>query len=342
MKNYDIFDLVKYILSIMVIAIHSSLFPMVLYPWLRLAIPLFFIISSFLLFKKINTSPKEERKSIIKKYIIRLIKLYLFWFIILIPFTIHRNINIFNNGVITGIMRIISSAFFSSTFPGSWYIIATIEGTLIVSYLSKKYNWKLLLVLFLIINILCSITQCYHTLFTNLSFLKKAYSFYTIIFSQPQFNFSVALIYILLGKLFADGKFDHFKKVTFIVTMIASIILLYLEWRFIYKLNGYYNRDCYIFLVPLSFSMFGLIRNIDTRVKNYKTLRQISNFSYPFHISFIAVIHAILNKIKFISSNEIYYSISTFLITTICVIFAYSIVHCLEKNKYLNFLKYSH
>ena len=69
MKNYDIFDLTKYTLSIMVIAIHSCLFPMILYPWLRLAIPLFFIISSFLLFIKINFSSKNEKNTIIKKYI---------------------------------------------------------------------------------------------------------------------------------------------------------------------------------------------------------------------------------------------------------------------------------
>ena len=40
-ENYDIFDLVKLILSIMIVAIHTSLFPTILYPWLRLAVPLF-------------------------------------------------------------------------------------------------------------------------------------------------------------------------------------------------------------------------------------------------------------------------------------------------------------
>ena len=54
--NYDILDLAKFIFSLMILAIHTSLFPKILYPWLRIAVPMFFIISSFLLFKKINNS----------------------------------------------------------------------------------------------------------------------------------------------------------------------------------------------------------------------------------------------------------------------------------------------
>ena len=239
-------------------------------------------------------------------------------------------------------MRLISNTLFSSTFPGSWYLIASIEGTLIVSFLSEKINWKLALVLFLIINILCSITQCYHTLFADFSFLKKTYYYYSILFSRPQFNFSVSLIYILLGKLFAEGKFDGIKKSTFIFIVIISVILLYIEWRFIYSLNGYYNKDCYIFLVPLSFGIFGLIKNVDIKLNNSKLLRQISNFSYPFHISFVMVIHTILDKISFISFSETLYSTITFIIVIVCTIIAFFIVHYLEKNKYLNFLKYSH
>lgn len=65
-KNYDILDLIKFVFSIMIVAIHTELLPNILYPWLRLAVPLFFIISSFLLFSKINKSSKDEKWIIIK------------------------------------------------------------------------------------------------------------------------------------------------------------------------------------------------------------------------------------------------------------------------------------
>lgn len=49
-QNYDIFDLAKFILAIFIIAIHSEFLPHILYPWLRIAVPLFFVISAYLFF----------------------------------------------------------------------------------------------------------------------------------------------------------------------------------------------------------------------------------------------------------------------------------------------------
>lgn len=49
--NYDVLDLAKFVLAFFVVAIHTSFFPKYLYPWLRVAVPLFFIISSFVFLK---------------------------------------------------------------------------------------------------------------------------------------------------------------------------------------------------------------------------------------------------------------------------------------------------
>ena len=62
MKKSDILDLTKYILSFMIVAIHLELWPNILYPWLRLAVPLFFMISSYILFSKLNVTNEETKK----------------------------------------------------------------------------------------------------------------------------------------------------------------------------------------------------------------------------------------------------------------------------------------
>ena len=51
-KNYDIFDFVKFILSIFIVSLHSGIVPDIFIPIVRVAVPLFFIISSYLLFEK--------------------------------------------------------------------------------------------------------------------------------------------------------------------------------------------------------------------------------------------------------------------------------------------------
>lgn len=52
-KNDSRYDVLKLVLSLFVVAIHSDLFPPLLYPWLRVAVPLFFMMSSYFLFDKL-------------------------------------------------------------------------------------------------------------------------------------------------------------------------------------------------------------------------------------------------------------------------------------------------
>ena len=85
-----IFDIVKFIMALMVVAIHSSLFPMVLYPWLRLAVPMFFIISSYFFFgnlRKVETDKEKNKR--LWKYVKRNLILYGFWFVVLLPYTLY-------------------------------------------------------------------------------------------------------------------------------------------------------------------------------------------------------------------------------------------------------------
>lgn len=58
MRHFDSLDLLKFVLSLMVVLIHVNPFPSTAMPYimpvLRLAVPLFFVISSFFFFRKID------------------------------------------------------------------------------------------------------------------------------------------------------------------------------------------------------------------------------------------------------------------------------------------------
>ena len=71
-KNLDILDLVKVILSIIVVGIHINPFGEysgLYYPICRIAVPLFFMISSYLLFSKLknNSNSKEVLVKFVKR-----------------------------------------------------------------------------------------------------------------------------------------------------------------------------------------------------------------------------------------------------------------------------------
>ena len=325
-KNYDILDITKIILALLVVAIHSRLLPLILYPWLRIAVPLFFIISSYLLFTKIKDKSEKERKNAIKTYIIRLLKLYIFWFIILLPVTIYVRRVWFEKGILYGIINILIRPFLSSTFVASWYISSTILGTLVVEKLSKKINNKILVILAILCSLLCCLTSSYKYLLQD-TFMIKIMS--SPIYIEPQFSFLVSIIYILFGKIIAEkGKIINNKNINIILIIITSI-MLYVEWRYVYKISGTYDNDCYIMLIPLSILIFNLIIDIKISIKNSKKLRHLSNFIYPLHGSIAGTISICLNAI---SSHTIINGIICYIITIIICLVCFTIVKLLENR----------
>ena len=130
-KRNIVFDLSKYILSIMVVAIHSELFPNHLYPWLRIAVPLFFIISSYFLFFKVQQHPNNKNE-IVRTFIKRNLELYVFWFVVSLPFTIYKRRVWWTGDIFHFFFTVLKNLLFSSTFTASWYITASIWACIIL------------------------------------------------------------------------------------------------------------------------------------------------------------------------------------------------------------------
>ncbi len=340
-KNYDILDLSKFILSIMIVAIHTSLLPELLYPWLRLAVPLFFIISSFLLFKKINNSSKEESNNIIKKFVFRQIKLYLFWFIVLLPFTVYLRRDWFYMGIRNGIRLVVQNTLFSSTFIASWFIVATITATVIIYKLSNKKNYKLLFVIFTLIYFGCCTVSSYNTFITNFDLINKIYSVYLYFFPSPIFSFPVALIWVFIGKMFADNNINYKikNKKIFLLSLITFSIFLFIEWKFVIKISNIYSNDCYFFLLPLSILIFKLLLNINIDLKYNKILRNISTITYPLHASIAPFVFSILDK--FIDNITLIGILNFCMTLSICYIACFIIFKLVKIDRF-KFLKYSY
>jgi len=61
------FDLTKFVLSFFVVAIHTELFGEYIYPIVRIAVPLYFIISSYIFFENLKGKDSKEKNQILKK-----------------------------------------------------------------------------------------------------------------------------------------------------------------------------------------------------------------------------------------------------------------------------------
>ena len=137
--NSPLIDLLKLVLAVLVVGVHTiSSVNSIGRPILRLGVPVFFIISSYLFFIKQNscTTAKKRKQGLIK-YVKRILKLYLFWFIVLLPITVYYNKWHINLSVDTFVV-IVQNFLFNQTFSGSWYLMALILGIAIVWALGEK------------------------------------------------------------------------------------------------------------------------------------------------------------------------------------------------------------
>ena len=332
-----IFDIVKFFLSLMVVAIHCELFPLTLYPWLRLAVPLFFVISSYLFFgnlQKCKTVGEKNQKW--RKYVKRNIILYLFWLIVLLPYTLYIQ-QYFAEGVINGILIFTKSLLFGSTFPASWFIQALIVSVTIVFWASKRIKNRYLLVLSLLIYCFAIFKSSYWSLVEELPFLNDIYDGYELVFSSPVFNASSAFVWIVIGKIFAEKKI----RISNIFTLIGglmSAILLYAEWFFVRTINGSFNNDCYFFLIPTVFFLFQFVRHINlSSNKVTRFLGKCSTLVYTTHMPTITVVSFLCRRMGCNLRALIVFTI----VAIICTLGSY-IVLKIEKHHVFKWLKYSH
>lgn len=324
-KNNDLIDIVKLILSIMVLLIHTQIFEgTIIVPYLRLAVPLFFLFSSYLFFNKIQNIDKCNLLKALKKNIIRNLKLYIFWFVLLFPVTIYVREQ-YRISFIESILNIIHDFFLGSTFLASWYIIASVIGLCIVSVMVVYKLEKFLIVLCFSIYICCLFTTNYYSIIQDSVLSRYIYQFIEFLF--PANSFLIAIFWISIG-YFLSKKSNgscHFKhKIYFLI----CLIVLGLEWWIIKQIGiSGISDDCYVMLVPTSILAFKIIVDSKTTFSKAKICRSLSTFIYCSHFSVFLVVKEILKY--FVFDNILVLSL---FISIIIIIILFIIVKSLSKK----------
>ncbi len=343
-NSYDAkFDILKFILSFLVVAIHTQLFPSVLYPWLRIAVPTFFMITSYFIFGKLKSiSDDASRTVIIKKFVIRNLKLYLFWFVLLLPLTLYLRRDIyFANGILVGLWNFVKNLMFGSTFIASWYIMASVIGVLLIFILSKRIGNKLLLAITSVIYILIALKSSYYSLFEQNAVISTIVNIYNTFFGDPVLSFPASLFWITCGKCFAEETFKP-KKSICIIMCLSSCVLLYGEWLFVKGLSGSLDNDCYLLLPPVCVGLFGWIltcKPIHSRFSIY--FRRCSTVMYALHATLAPVILVLYRRLF-----NIDFALLNFVTVSVICLVVYAFIEIILKhkthNKVLGLLKYSY
>lgn len=337
-KNLDSADVLKFVLSILIVATHTSFFEGYITPLVRLAVPAFFMISGYFFFGRINAcESKEQQTAYLKKSIRHNLKLYFFWFVVLLPLTLYVR-GYHTMGTVGGVVHLIRDFLFGSTFQSSWYITALIIGFTLVLFLSRKLPQSALVIIGVICYIPSLLSSNYEFLLTSSPVLQNVSDSLSKVFLLPCRNFSVSVLYIVLGKYLAEKNYEG-KTKQYTITFLLSFAALVAEFLML-KASGVAieDTDCYIALPFAAYYLCKVFLTLDVTCKGSVVMRKISTVSYCAHMAVFMVVGKVFKIFELPDWQNILHFAVTLILTQV---FALVLIK-LSENKKLRFLKYSH
>lgn len=332
-KKINSLDVAKFIMAILVICLHTyplkKFEPLPLFSIItNIAVPFFFIASSYLLFKKFFNS--NNNLVIIYDYIKRMIKLYLIWNVIYFPISIYgsfyNSTALTGGGIIKAIIIYIRDLFLRGEHYYSWplwYLLSIIYVVIFVFCYYKFFKNKTKEYHILIISIIIFIIANYFTyIVDNIDKMNGVmYSFAKIIqLSLGSGRLLTGFLYFSIGMCIAKYQ----KKFNLINSFIMMIIMLILSYLFNLK----------IFNVLLYLFMFEFIMSIKLKDNNiYSKFRKSSTVIYFTHMIFFFIYTLIVGK-------DNCYGYLGFLITLFCsLILSYLVIKLDNKdNKLIKYI----
>lgn len=279
-------DLLKFLMALLVAARHviqiyypaESRWRLVIGNWLsNLAVPVFFVIAGFLLFKKLTNTDW----TIIRRYVCRILKLYILWCIIYWPIDIY-NCHQSGEPVLKTILFYFQSFLFSSTITQLWYLPALATACLIVwaGYKAGLKIWMLLLLTSLLFIFGCSCNNQYFLEHSPRK-IQEFIHWYAPIFLTTRNGLFYGSLYVTLGLWFSKKQW-HMPP---LLAAAGSLIFLGVMYK---EVSTFYNANMVFSAVPTVVCLVELAMGLKgTSSRFFLFLREQSQWIYFSHYYFI-------------------------------------------------------
>ena len=287
--HYHSVDVMKFVAAFLVILVHTYPFYEA-YPSVgfvssnilgRIVIPFFFVSAGY--FMQVGRCSKDE--TYFKNYIKRLLKLYLIWSVIYIPFGLHKLNNMME---ISGLLwlGVIPVALLNiGTYFHLWYMSALIFAMVFCHLFLKKFSMKSLLITGFIL--FCfGLVETYYGLISNQALLSTVNTYFLLMFTTRNGLF-FGVLFVGIGMMMAQSNVaERVKKP--LLKAVISFSLLVIE-AFIVKTHQWaIDYNMYLMTIPFSFYWFSWLLRTDCHWKvDFKALRESSTVIYFSHGMFL-------------------------------------------------------
>ncbi len=337
-KEYNAVDILKLVLAVLVMIIHSGIDKTVISPALRTAVPLFFIISAYFFFLKIeNLQSGKEKNMALLKLVRRNLLLYLFWATVQLPLLFFMR-GYHKQGVLLGLCSSIKDILFGSGFTGAWYIVALAGAMAVIFLLSKKISPMLLVFLTMPFYIICCLLTNYGNLFDGDSVVWTINKGYRLI-TQSQFHTSLpaALFWISIGRFLAVKKIKTKSSILVIFTVLFGT-LLGIERYLIVKYGLAQVDDCYFMLILFCPAMFLLVNKCTAVYTGKLRIRELSVLIYVIHGCCERVVGYVLKLIPLACFNN---NVVKIIISFLIIVLISKVLIYLKEKRNIRILKYA-
>ena len=312
-KEYAAVDIFKMICALLVMLIHTKPFENVF--WIdaaigmvtRFAVPFFFTVSGYFLFKKINEQPAQKWQ-IVGRYLLRLFRFYVIWFIIF------RVVDVLLGGKLQSFQYYVKQFFFTGDGSPLWFVNALLWAVVIVSVLTSILNKRVVFAVSVVVlligygmSTLLGVTQDW----AIVQALKPVTDFLGI-----QGGLFFAFPYVAMGALLSGQELKAEHRKNALLALLFFVCLGAESLIAVMKLNAPLTF-LWISALPMTWFVTRLTLTIELEPKPiYYTIRKISTLFYVLHV---VIFKALQKGIAYIGLNDpmnLILTITTLLITT--------------------------
>lgn len=305
-RNSNFADLVKFIMSIFVVAIHAhfmrgnAVADMLISDVIgRIAVPFFFTAAAFFLFRHAGEEGFGKR---VAKYVTRMTVLYAVCTLIYIPAIMD-----WNNGKVS-LTKWLKLIFFEGSYRQLWFLPALIFAVLLVYGLYKAgLSTKLIFAVSVPLYIIGCAFHSFYKPLINLEFIAEYAKDYYTVFGTTRNGIFFGFIYVALGALLATHSLKLKQPVAWIGFVLSSLavvaeVLIIEEFAITSKGMGMYISVFFaaLFLFWLSINSPFLSK---LPSKPFKVLRKLSTVIYFSHTLFLYLFSELSYNEEFLAAT---------------------------------------
>lgn len=286
-RQYYGLDILKFILAVLVAMRHmiqvfftaESRAHVWIGAWLsNLAVPSFFIMSGFFLFRKIDR--ETDSRGVIAGYSRRVIRLYLIWSAVYLPIDWYNWYH-GDRDVANGILGYLHAFFFSSSIVQLWYLPALVVACLLV-WLCYSKGMKIRYIL-LLAAMFFLVGYVGDNWYWNQLLPAKGYELLLLhnrIFLTMRNGLYYGMFYVAMGLGFAKCRW----RLPVWLAGIGSVLFIWLMYQ---EVTHFYNVNLVLSAVPAVYCLFTFATSLNLAERRcYARLRGMNEWIYLSHFYF--------------------------------------------------------